>query len=260
MLEEQLTGAEALEVSESHDCSTYLLTYLLNRGGGRQRGGPARPSAAVAGRGEALREELLEARARGDLDEGCGLLQGAAAGACEQSRLLRRSQCQTPGGASAALADGKGGGAERIGRLALCPFKAVLKHAPCRCSVLHSLLHSGTRTKDNRCNRCNRLFCAGTGSNRIFATDFLRLAQTRSTHDTANTAPQQPCTHAPLPGHTLLCDGRPDHHEVRSSPATLWPRGRPEEGEQHRQPEQPQWRLGQHQCAVADARRLASRP
>ena len=31
--------------------------------------------------------------------------------------LLRRSQCQTPGGASAALADGKGGGAERTGRL-----------------------------------------------------------------------------------------------------------------------------------------------
>eukprot|EP00964_Phaeocystis_antarctica_P086975 scaffold55114_cov56-Phaeocystis_antarctica.AAC.4 len=62
-------------------------------------------------------------------------------------------------------------------------------------------------------------------------------------------------THAPRPRHALLCDGRPDHFQVRSSPATVWlrPRGRPEEGEQHRQPEQPQWRLGQHQCAVADA-------
>ena len=53
---------------------------------------------------------------------GCGLLQGAAAGAREQSRLRRRSQCpaiQTPGGApcSAALADGKGSGAKRTGKL-----------------------------------------------------------------------------------------------------------------------------------------------
>eukprot|EP00964_Phaeocystis_antarctica_P019198 scaffold10599_cov51-Phaeocystis_antarctica.AAC.1 len=69
--------------------------------------------------------------------------------------------------------------------------------------------------------------------------------------------PAEPHIHVDHPRHALLCHGRPDHHQVRSSPPTLWlrPRGRPEEGEQHRQPEQPQWRLGQHPCAVADALR-----
>jgi len=45
--------------------------------------------------------------------------------ASRAARLLRRSQCQTPGGASAALADGKGGGDERTGRLPCVRFKAV---------------------------------------------------------------------------------------------------------------------------------------
>ena len=37
--------------------------------------------------------------------------------ASRTARLLHRLQCQTPGDASAALTDGKGGGAGRTGRL-----------------------------------------------------------------------------------------------------------------------------------------------
>ena len=182
--------------------------------------------------------------------------------ASRTARLLHRLQCQTPGDASAALTDGKGGGAERIGRLALCPFKAVLlsmlgREFDVPYYTLYCIVVPERRTT---AAIAATAFLPRTGSNRNICNRFLESGSNTVPHTTrhlkkANTAPQQPCTHAPLTGHTLLCDGRPDHHEVRSSPATLWPRprGRPEEGEQHRQPEQPQWRLGQHQCAVADA-------